>query len=50
MNIKHRIKKRREALKELESLCSSSGNLLIIHYSCEVFMIFQKEELLGSHQ
>ncbi len=37
MNIKHRIRKRREALNELENLCSSSGNLLIIHYSCESF-------------
>jgi len=37
MNIEYRIKKRKESLNELKGICNSSGNLLIIHYSCESF-------------
>lgn len=37
MNIKYRIKRRKKAINELEGLCASSGNLLLIHYSCESF-------------
>lgn len=37
MSIEYRFKKHREAKNELVGLCNSSGNLLLIHYSCESF-------------
>ncbi|MCM3325013.1 hypothetical protein [Cytobacillus kochii] len=36
-NAKYRIKKRKDALKELNELVERDSNLLIIHYSCESF-------------
>jgi hypothetical protein len=36
-NVKNRIKKRKDALKELNELVQRDSNLLLIHYSCESF-------------
>lgn len=37
VNTKHRLKKRKKALTDIQTLVENAANLLIIHYSCESF-------------